>query len=346
MTEQEIFEKIKQILSEENHIQADITLDTDLVHKIGLDSLDAMILLNSIQNKFNISISSSEQDELQKIFTKTPTVQTLVNMVAKKIGKQENVDFISQSVTIPGSQSVVEINSATQSTERPVKKNVFNKKVIFDIPNTEYVTVKKGLNNEIEIFVGDSEPARYCYYRGSCVWYADEIKEYFEDIQKLNPKVCELHVLCSSTPGETGTIGKPSQKHGPNEWVRVRFDTGDVGPWVFYHQFVITLREPLEYHTCLCVFHCARGVANDDRLWSVFCNETPDKSFAEQPVLEVAQKTVQEPIIETKHTIPIVEKPAPNKKTKCTGNRSVVIYLYNLLDHIKKATLFKKENSK
>ena len=47
MTEQEIFEKIKQILSEENHIQADITLDTDLVHKIGLDSLGAMILLNS-----------------------------------------------------------------------------------------------------------------------------------------------------------------------------------------------------------------------------------------------------------------------------------------------------------
>lgn len=99
-----------------------------------------------------------------------------------------------------------------------------------NIPNTEYITVKRDENGQVGIFVG-GKPATH--YRGETIRYSNAVRESFADIQRLNKNVAELHVLSSETRGEYVEPGNPSGKHGPNTWCRVKFENGNLGAWVF-----------------------------------------------------------------------------------------------------------------
>ena len=121
-----------------------------------------------------------------------------------------------------------------------------------DIPNTEYITVNKD-----GIFVGGKRTIKY---RGTTIWRLDEIQQFFTELQELNKKIMELHVLSSETNGVVGKTGTPSGKHGPYAWCRVIFKDGSIGSWVFEDEYCSKK-------------DCAECCANNSAAWVVQDNE-------------------------------------------------------------------------
>lgn len=101
-----------------------------------------------------------------------------------------------------------------------------------DIPNTEYITVKRDKNGQVGIFVG-GKPATT--YRGEKIYNADKVKKYFAWMQEQNPNITEIHIGAFETPGEYAKPGNPDGIFGPNGWCRVKFENGKLGAWVFYY---------------------------------------------------------------------------------------------------------------
>ncbi|MCF7925454.1 MAG: acyl carrier protein [Candidatus Izimaplasma sp.] len=63
-----IFEKVKDIISEELGIEADdINLDSDLSDDLGADSLDAIELIMEIESQFDIEIADSEATKIKSV---------------------------------------------------------------------------------------------------------------------------------------------------------------------------------------------------------------------------------------------------------------------------------------
>lgn len=63
-----IFEKIKEILSEQLDANADdMTMDTDIANDLGADSLDVVELLMSIEDEFEIEIPDEETENIKTI---------------------------------------------------------------------------------------------------------------------------------------------------------------------------------------------------------------------------------------------------------------------------------------
>ena len=99
-----------------------------------------------------------------------------------------------------------------------------------DIPNTEYITVKRDENGAVDVFVG-GKPATD--YRGVKIYEINYVKNTFAEIQELNPNITELHVLSSKTSGGYAMVGNPSPEHGRYTWCRVKNNDGKLGGWVF-----------------------------------------------------------------------------------------------------------------
>lgn len=72
-----IFEKVKQIIAEELGVELDdIAMDTHLTDDLGADSLDAVELIMSIEDEFDVEIPD---EELQNIQTVSDIVEYLEN---------------------------------------------------------------------------------------------------------------------------------------------------------------------------------------------------------------------------------------------------------------------------
>lgn len=70
-----IFEKVKQIIAEELGVELDdITMDTHLTDDLGADSLDAVELIMSIEDEFEVEIPD---EDLQKVQTVADIVEFL-----------------------------------------------------------------------------------------------------------------------------------------------------------------------------------------------------------------------------------------------------------------------------
>lgn len=65
MTESEIFDILKIILTNEIGIQSPLTLETGLFKEKLIDSMDWLSYITKVEEKFNISISDSDGDEFQ-----------------------------------------------------------------------------------------------------------------------------------------------------------------------------------------------------------------------------------------------------------------------------------------
>jgi len=102
------------------------------------------------------------------------------------------------------------------------------------IPDTEYITVKRGDDAQVGIFVG-GKPATH--YHGQEIYDINYVKDTFAVIQEQNPNVTELHVLSSKTWGECDTVGNPSSTPGRYAWCRVKNNDGKLGGWVFDHAY-------------------------------------------------------------------------------------------------------------
>lgn len=63
-----VFEKIKEILSEQLDVDADkITMETDIENDLGADSLDVVELAMSVEDEFNVEIPDEEIENLKTV---------------------------------------------------------------------------------------------------------------------------------------------------------------------------------------------------------------------------------------------------------------------------------------
>ena len=79
-----------------------------------------------------------------------------------------------------------------------------------NIPDTEYITVKRNKNGGVGVFVG-GKPATT--YRGVKIYDINYVKNTFAWIQKHYQNITELHVLSSETSGGYAMVGNPSPEH-------------------------------------------------------------------------------------------------------------------------------------
>lgn len=72
-----MFEKIKEILADQLHIDAEkITMESDIVKDLGADSLDVIELLMNLESEFDITVEDDQQQALK-------TVGDIVNYIEK-----------------------------------------------------------------------------------------------------------------------------------------------------------------------------------------------------------------------------------------------------------------------
>ncbi|MBP5291825.1 MAG: acyl carrier protein [Lachnospiraceae bacterium] len=56
MTEQQVIEKVIDIIVEASETEEDVTVDTSLIDDIGLSSMESILILGDIENEFGIDL--------------------------------------------------------------------------------------------------------------------------------------------------------------------------------------------------------------------------------------------------------------------------------------------------
>lgn len=86
MTEQEIFDKVVKIVSEQMGVDAkEITQDTSFVNDLNADSLDTVELVMEFEDQFELSIPD---EEAEKISTVGLAVKYIHKAQSEKGGKE------------------------------------------------------------------------------------------------------------------------------------------------------------------------------------------------------------------------------------------------------------------
>jgi len=79
MKDEEILVEVKKVLIDEFEVDEDkITVDATFYDDLGLDSLDAIDLIVTLNNLYNIEVDSAESEEIR-------TVQNLIDIVKKYV---------------------------------------------------------------------------------------------------------------------------------------------------------------------------------------------------------------------------------------------------------------------
>ncbi|MBR6838061.1 MAG: hypothetical protein IKM94_00635, partial [Alphaproteobacteria bacterium] len=68
-----------------------------------------------------------------------------------------------------------------------------------NIPDTEYITVKRDKDGQVGVFVGGKTATTY---RGEEIYQADYVKNMFAWMQERNPEIEEFHIGAFKTRGE------------------------------------------------------------------------------------------------------------------------------------------------
>ena len=81
MTEQEIFDRVKNILNEEFEVEKEsITQESNLYTELELDSLDSVDLIVALENEFAFKINRAEDEEaLRAMRTITDIIRFIQN---------------------------------------------------------------------------------------------------------------------------------------------------------------------------------------------------------------------------------------------------------------------------
>ena len=67
MSREEIFEKVKQIVFEAMGEEKEINMGTSIVEDLGLDSLDIIEMIMTVEEEFEISIEDSAAETFVKV---------------------------------------------------------------------------------------------------------------------------------------------------------------------------------------------------------------------------------------------------------------------------------------
>lgn len=76
---EEIFTKVANIISSNNHIPKEtITLDSTF-EDLGMDSLDGLTLINDLENEYNITLTNEEVVEIKTVRQAVDTLSRAIN---------------------------------------------------------------------------------------------------------------------------------------------------------------------------------------------------------------------------------------------------------------------------
>lgn len=79
MKDEEILVELKKVLLEEFEVEeGDVKVDTTFYDDLGLDSLDAIDLIVTLNNLYNIEVDSADSESIR-------TVQDLIDIVKKNL---------------------------------------------------------------------------------------------------------------------------------------------------------------------------------------------------------------------------------------------------------------------
>jgi len=82
MTEQDIFDRIKNILIEEFEVESDsINTESDLYSELELDSLDSVDLIVALENEFAFKINRTEDEEQLRALR---TINDIIRFIQSK----------------------------------------------------------------------------------------------------------------------------------------------------------------------------------------------------------------------------------------------------------------------
>lgn len=98
-----------------------------------------------------------------------------------------------------------------------------------NIPDTEYITVKRDVKGQGGIFVGGKPTTTY---RGKGIYNTDLVKRVFVWMQEHNPNIAEFHIGAFVALGEDAKLGNPDGAFGSKAWCRVKYKNGILGAWV------------------------------------------------------------------------------------------------------------------
>ena len=97
-------------------------------------------------------------------------------------------------------------------------------------------------------------------YRGLGIYFAQDAVNIFKDFQSQNKNVAELQVLPSETPGKPLKSGNPSDTFGKYPWCRVKFDDGNVGPWILDSSYEYSSESSCAYY---CVWYAVLNLCQN-----------------------------------------------------------------------------------
>ena len=149
-----------------------------------------------------------------------------------------------------------------------------------EIKDTDYITVKRGQDGQIGVFVG-GKPATT--YRGQEIYDIDYVKRVFEWMEKQCPNIAEFHIMSSITSGEYAETGNPlpgksdDDKNAIYAWCRIVLNDSSAAPWVFYD--ALGSAGLCAYN---CAHHCAYAVRDAASFRSAvlgFVTNTKDRSI-------------------------------------------------------------------
>ncbi|MBR6837954.1 MAG: hypothetical protein IKM94_00065 [Alphaproteobacteria bacterium] len=143
-----------------------------------------------------------------------------------------------------------------------------------NIPDTEYITVKRDKDGQVGVFVGGNPATTY---HGEKICNIDYVKEVFAWMQEQNPEIEEFHIGAFKTRGEHAKPGNPNGVFGPNAWCRVKFKNGKLGAWVFYD--TASLAANCAHN---CANYCARYVRGDASFRSAVLGAVIDNQGTKQ----------------------------------------------------------------
>ena len=170
-----------------------------------------------------------------------------------------------------------------------------------DIPNTEYVTVKKDANGEPNFFVGGEIVSKY---RGVTIWSRYVFKD-FVKILETYPDFEEMHVGSFVETAHIGTVRSLSGAPGPNVWCRIKLKNKDVSPkWVSRGKAVFCNDEgDTSVNTCLSWFFVDSGYKGS------FADILLSNASGKAPTEEAGKNVSKQPL----------KKPEVKKEVKKAG---------------------------